>query len=125
MNLRSWHSKLTLREIRKAKGGMRFESGVFSIRFSAYSKPSSVFLLVASKKRVDKRAVLRNRVKRRLRAALDTLVFRIPVCATVVIYKEVLNVRFATLISELQSKYLLFCNKLHAARNKQSTANKP
>lgn len=124
MNSRPWHSKLTLREINKAKRGFSTESKFFAVRFSPYYRPESVFLLVASKKRVDKRAVLRNRAKRRLRAVLDTMTFRIPVCAIVIIYRETLQAKFTALIAEFKASYLLFCDKLHAARRKPPSNRK-
>ena len=113
MNSRLWHSKLTLREIKKAKRGIRFDSAGFCVRFATYRGSKSLFLLVASKKRIGKHAVLRNRAKRRLRAAIDTLDLRVSVCAMIVIYNAALSIKFETLVSQLKTQYLSFCSRLH------------
>ena len=65
-------------------------------------------LLVASKKRVHKQSVVRNRAKRRVRAALDMITFQAPTLSIVNISKEVVSAKFTELITTLRNAYTTF-----------------
>lgn len=61
-------------------------------------------VLVASKKAINKRAVLRNFAKRRIRAALDQLKEKISIHCMLFLNPRVLTVNFVELVAELQTK---------------------
>ena len=73
------------------------------------------FVIVASKKRVHKKATLRNRAKRRVRAVFDQLELGNKLDVNIALNQSILTVDFGTLLTEIKHKYNLCQKNLYEA----------
>ena len=105
--MRKWISIKSYKEINETKKN----ANTFSSNLMLYSALRNIYsvprcLIVVTKKRISKKAVVRNRVKRRIKAALDKINLE---NLDMVL---VLNISFNALVTEIENLHLLSIKKL-------------
>lgn len=104
--MRLWHSKLKRSEIKNVLEGHKTFGSHVSIRGAANKDQQiSRFLLIATKKRVHKNSCVRNRAKRRVRAALDIVCASPGADIAIFINKSAVDISFNELIGDIKKQY--------------------
>ena len=111
--MRFWDSKLRPYQIRHCvRRGHFITSQSFGLR-AVRGEIKTHIILIASKKALNKRAVIRNFAKRRIRAALDRIeAIETPMNCALLINRHVLEVNFQELVEELHSKLTLAVKRI-------------
>lgn len=110
--MRKWISIKSYKEINETKKN----ANTFSSNLMLYSALRNIYsvprcLIVVTKKRISKKAVVRNRVKRRIKAALDKINLE---NLDMVLVPNILclNISFNALVTEIENLHLLSVKKL-------------
>ena len=109
--MRNWASINRKKDITRIRSGVCIRTPYFIANFNASDHTVPRALIVASKKRIHRNAVVRNLAKRRMRAVLDILNYDRSVDINIILSKSIVTANFAALTKLFQCKYNEFVNK--------------